>query len=336
MENLPSQQENSPKTTSSDEIDLGQLFILIGKGLNRIYISFLKMFLFFKKNALILGALILIGLLLGFGLNQLKDKKMKTDIIVKPNLESKNYLYNVIEEIGANIKAKDTVFFNDLGLPGISLDDLEIEVRAFGEAKTKPDVEYLELLEKFQVSGVVSDVLRAEILENSPFIQKVSVFYKDPKQGQEFATAIMSYINNNSYYKQLVETYQENARDRISQNEVLIQQIDNLITNYSQTLAESKEQSESGQIVLDNEERIDITGLFQQKNALIRDIEEKKLEIKRRKDAITIINFGKPQEVRLPFFEKRLVLFPLVFIAGFLLFSLVKFLNKKSSAILPA
>ncbi|MEM8509907.1 MAG: hypothetical protein AAF717_18895 [Bacteroidota bacterium] len=337
MENVPSQQQNTGKPANSEEIDLRQLFNLILKGLNTVFINFLKVFVFFKKNVFILGGLIFIGLLLGFGLNQLSEDKMKTDIIVKPNLESKNYLYNVIGEIEANIEAKDTLFFKELGLGEISLKDLGISIEPFGEkSKAKLDVEYLELLEKFQTSGIVSDVLRAEILENSPFVQKISVFYKDTREGQQIAKTIISYINDNRYYNQLVETYQENAKNRINQNEVLIQQIDTLITNYSRKLGETNDRTESGQIVLDTEEQIDITGLFQQKNLLIRDIEEKKLEIKRREEVISVINFGKAQKVKVPFFERSLILFPSIFIAGFFLFSLFKYLNKKALSILPS
>ena len=109
--------EKLPKnTTSNDEIDLGQLFQMIGKGFNRIFKSFLFVFLYFKRNAIILSALIIVGGLTGFGINQVVSENLKTDVIVKPNLESKNYLYDVVAEIQANIKAEDTVFFRELGI----------------------------------------------------------------------------------------------------------------------------------------------------------------------------------------------------------------------------
>ena len=64
-------ENQSPKTqNSSDEIDLGQLFQLIGKGFNAIFRFFLRVFLYLKKNIFILIGLVVIGFVLGFGLNK--------------------------------------------------------------------------------------------------------------------------------------------------------------------------------------------------------------------------------------------------------------------------
>jgi hypothetical protein len=96
---------------SSDEIDLGQLFNLINKGFNNLFKRFLRLFLYLKRNALLLLGLVVIGVAIGYLLNQVVSKKLKTEVIVRPQFESKNYLYDVVNEIQANIKAKDTAFF---------------------------------------------------------------------------------------------------------------------------------------------------------------------------------------------------------------------------------
>ncbi|MEP5831285.1 MAG: hypothetical protein ABJ300_13495, partial [Maribacter dokdonensis] len=87
----------SPSTqNNSDEIDLGQLFQLIGRGFNAVFRWFLRVFLYLKKNLLILIGLVVVGFAIGYGLNQIISKKYKTEVIVKPQLESKNYLYDVV------------------------------------------------------------------------------------------------------------------------------------------------------------------------------------------------------------------------------------------------
>ena len=101
---------------SSDEIDLGQLFKMIGNGFNKLFNSFLKFFPYLKKNFVRLATLAVIGLAIGFSLNLVISKKLKTEVIVKPNLESKSYLYDVVDEIEANIKAKEPVFFRNIGI----------------------------------------------------------------------------------------------------------------------------------------------------------------------------------------------------------------------------
>ena len=322
----------TPKnTSSSDEIDLGQLFQMIGNGFNRIFNALLRTFLYLKKNAIVLGGLIILGVAIGFGLNQFVDKKKKTEVIVKPNLESKNYLYDVVSEIQANIEAKDASFFKALDISVEDLIGFGITVESASKnVENKIDIEYLELLEKFENTNIVSDVVRAEILNKSSLNHRISFYYKDAEKGQENAKKLMSYINSNNYLTELVKTYTENAKERIQKNTVLVKQLDELITNYSKKLAQKDNGSNEGRIVLDNEEQLDVKGLFELKNDLIRDTENKKLELQKSAEAISIINFGRPQQVQKAFYGKNIVLFPIILIGMFFLFSFLKYLNGKA------
>ncbi len=276
--------------------------------------------------------LAILGALTGFGLNQIVSKKMKTEVIVSPNLESKNYLYDVVAELQANIIAKDTVFFKSLGIDVEKLKDFEIEVAPVSGANKKnleTEMKYLELLQTFENSGAISDIVRAEILDKSSLDQRITFFYKDPILGDKYARIFMDYINSNTYYKEIVKTYTENAQDRIKQNDSLVQQINTLIANYSSKML-SENTATEGRIVLDNEQQLNVPELFTLKNDLIRDTESKKLELERRKDAITIINFGKPQKIIKPLYKKNIFLFPLIYIGIFFLFSFLRYLNKKA------
>ncbi len=315
----------------SDEIDLGQLFQMTQKGLDRMFRSFLRLFLYLKKNALILLGLAILGGALGFGLNQITSEKLKTDVIVKPNLESKNYLYDVVDEIQANAKAKDTIFFNSIGIEDMDWRWFEIQIGSATVTDDKVDLEYLELLEKFDNSSIVSDVVRSEILNKSSLNHRISFYFKDAKKGQEAAKKIMDYVNSNSYFTELTQVYNENAREKINENEVLIAQLDELIKNYTDKLATRGGLQNENRIVLDNEESIDIRGLFELKNVLIRDTEQKRIELKEQTEAISIINFGQPRQVQKAFFGKNIILIPSILIGLFFLISIGKYLNRKAS-----
>lgn len=328
-------ESNTPNNTNaSDEIDLGQLFQLIGKGFNSIFRGFLRVFLYLKKNALILLGLIVLGGAIGFGLNQIVSKKLKTEVIVKPNLDSRNYLYEVVDEIQSNIKAKDTLFFEDLGIAIENLDGFEVTVESLGDTRKNNEqgTEYLELLKGFEGSSeAISDIVRAEILSKSTLINhKITFYFKDPITGQDYAKKLMAYINSNEYFTELIEIYNVNAEERIKQNTNLVEQIDGLIASYGDKLA-SKNSSPitQGAISFDTEEKIDLKGLFDLKNDLLKDIESKKVELKTRTEAIKVINFGKPQQVQKAFFGKNIVLIPLILVGLFFLFSFLRFLNKK-------
>ena len=317
----------------SDELDLGQLLQLIWQGFEKLFHGFLRLFLYVKRNIIKLGILGIIGIAIGFGLNKLSEKRLKTEVIVKPNLESKNYLYDVIDELRANLGAKDTAFFRSLGIEAHQLTGFGIEIDAVGEkkdkAKQEDDFRYLELLEKFENDEIVNDVVRTEILNKSTLNHRISFYYKDAKNGIVAARKLMDYINSNDYFTELVRINKENAEERINQNSNLVKQIDELIDKYSNKIGQNDRQGE-GKIVLDNEEKLDITGLLGLKNNLIRDSERKRVEIQNQKEAIRIINFGRPQEVKKSFFGKEVVLIPVLFIGLFFLFSLIKYLNVKA------
>ncbi|WP_299159602.1 hypothetical protein [uncultured Eudoraea sp.] len=324
-------QQTSKETTSNDEIDLGQLFNMIGNGFNRLFRWFLRIFLYFKKNLLILLALAVVGALIALGLNQIVTKKLKIEVIVKPNLESKGYLYDVVNEIDANIKANDTTFFRKIGLNIPNLKGYAITInQALDKTSSGDDLEYLELLEKFQENGLVSDIIRTEILNKSSLDHKITFSFKETDRGQEFSRKVMQYINSNDYYTELTQIQKDNAQDRIKQDEVLLGQIDQLISRYSDKMASTEGQITEQRIILDNEKQLDIAELFNLKNNLIRDIERKKMELQEQKEPISIINFGSSQEVQKSLFGKNIVLIPMILISLFILIDIIKYLNQKA------
>ncbi|MEO1012928.1 MAG: hypothetical protein AAFX53_16640 [Bacteroidota bacterium] len=328
----PANQQNSP-----DEIDLGQLFQMIGRGFQRLFEAFLRVFLYLKKNALVLIVLAVLGSAIGIGLNQIVTKKMKTEVIVKPNLESKNYLYDVISEIQANIRAKDSSLIALLGTTEENLKSFKVSIEPVEERRSERELgdqlKYLQTLQNFQGTEIVRDVIKTEILNNSTLNHRITFFYKDTENGHKFAKSLMSYINSNPYFAELIEVYRENAKERMAMNDKLLGQLDNLIANYSKNIAKEDNLLNEGKIVLDNGEETDIKGLFELKNDLIRDSERKRLELKERKEAISIINFGRPQQVQKVFFGKNIVLIPTILIGLFFLWSIIRYLNGKASEI---
>ncbi|PIB23368.1 hypothetical protein [Maribacter sp. 4G9] len=319
---------------SSDEIDLGQLFQLIGRGFNALFRFILRVFLYLKKNLFILIGLVLVGFAVGYGLNQIVSKRQKTDVIVKPQMESKNYLYDIIDEIQANIDSKDTNFFKSIGIEEVDYSGLEIMVnRVIEEGSSDRDMQYLELLQSFENTDAIADIVRAELENKSSFNHRITFYYKNKELGIHFAEKVMEYINSSTYFDEILMISRDNAQGRIEQNELLLEQVDKIITNYTNNLASKNNAVSSERIILDNQEQVNIADLFEYKNLLIRDVEIKKLELAEQSQPISIINFGKSHEVQKSFFGKNLVLIPSIFILIFLFVSFLFFLNKKSKSI---
>ncbi len=324
---------NQPAT--SDEIDLGQLFKLIGNGFSHVFNGFLRVFLFLKRNIYWLFGLFIAGVLLGYGLRSLTGFKQELSVIVSPQLDNTDYLQDVIEEIQANLKSEDTAFFQKFGMDIAYLKGFEVELTPLRDAKTDAKssrMAFLEALKEFGNNEAIGDIVRTELQEQTTKDHRITFYFKDAVKGEEYARKFMEYINSNEYYNSLNAIYAENAQNRISRNDSLIVQIDRLIQNYTERMLRESASSQ-GQLVLENDESLDVPALFDQKNRLVRDIEEKKLEIIRRQNAVRVVSFGKPHQVIVPVYGKKIVYIPLILILGFFLLSFIKYLNAQADGL---
>ena len=93
------------KNTGSDEIDLGQLFQLIGRGFQRLFDFIASIFkglfhiliailLFAQKNFIILVAAVIVGAVGGYFADQYKTPEYISKMVVEPNFNSVQQLYN--------------------------------------------------------------------------------------------------------------------------------------------------------------------------------------------------------------------------------------------------
>ena len=317
---------------NSEDVDLGEVYQLFQRGWQSLFRGVLKIFVYLKKNGVRLGILIVAGLVVGFGLKQIVNRQYKTEVIIKPNLDSKTYVYDVVSEIEANLKSRDTVFFNGLDIDVADLEGFKIEISAFEKEEVDDlteEVKYLELLEKFRNEEGILDIIRTEIMDKSIINHRIIFTYKEARKGRDVAVKIMKYINSNEYYNELVKLHVQNAETRIKNNEALVTQIDELVSGITMNLGERE--GTEGTLVVSEEEQIDIPGLLRLKNSLIKDSEAKRIEIQQNKDAIRIISFGSTQEVIKPLYGKFTFWIPAMLVIFYLLWDLSKYLNRKAT-----
>lgn len=319
--------------SNSDEIDLGQLLQLVERGFNKLGIIFLRLFLYLKKNAIVLFGLVVLGAAIGYGLKYISTEKLKVDVIVRPNLHSKDYLYDVVSEIEANIKVQNEAFFQELGISSEDLKGFQISIEPVKkdvEKDTKKELQYLEVLQKLEKTDLISDILREEVLNQTELNHRITFQYKNAG-GDKVARKLMDYINSNDYFKELVLIQATNSKERIRKNEVLIAQIDTIIQKYSTNLTKQQGTLGTGQVLLQNEEKVNVAALLSLKTELIKDIEDRKIELSELTNPIGIINFGTPHQVSKAFFSKKIILIPIILLVGFFLFSFLQYLNKKAT-----
>lgn len=323
-----------PVNPRQDEIDLGQVFSLISKGFNNLFKIFLRLFVYVRSNILILGILAIIGLVIGYGLNTIISERLKIEVIVSPNLESKNYLYTGVEELNGKIKAKDSAFFALLDIEIGQVEKFEIAVEdllSISDKEREAQMKYLEVLKDIEGSTVVRDLIQELLLDQNSLDQRITFYYKDAVSGPEAAGKLLNYLNNNSYYRELLNVHNGNATRRISQNTAILEQMDAIIEKFTEGLNTSQT---PGTLVLAEEDDLNVADLFALKNSLITQTELKRIELQERQSPFSIINFGGPQPVKKPLFGKSLFLVPFVLIALFVFKDVIGYLNRKSNEML--
>ena len=100
--------EELKPTPQKEEVDLGQLFRMIGNFFQSIFNFFGKLFyllflafvwvvFFVKKNIVILGAAVIIGFVLGLVKEKTAEPVYKSSIMLKQNYETGDNLYKFID-----------------------------------------------------------------------------------------------------------------------------------------------------------------------------------------------------------------------------------------------
>ena len=329
--------QKQPQRTSSDEIDLGELLGLIKKGLKSVFNSILGVFLYFKKNVFILGGLVVLGVALGLALNALSTKVYKTEVIVKPNFESKDYVYNTVDEIDANIRTRDTMFFRALDIDFMALKSFKITIQPIAQEENEKnennreeDLKYLELLQNFKTENFALDVIKEEIFKKSEVNQRITFTYKNSEAGKDAVVKLLNYLNSSIYFKEVSSISRQNIQSRITKNIGLIGQIDELVASYTKSLSRPTDATK-GAVYLEQENGLNIASLLSLKNMLIKDIEDKQIELIQTKEVVNVISLGNSQTVKKRFLQKNIVLIPIVLLGLFFLYGIVKYLNRKAA-----
>ena len=139
---------STAKNNNEEEVDLGSLFVIIGKGFKNFFnfigsifkgaFHFLiSILLFFKKHFIKLAIAILMGGIVGLYLEISKEKIYRSDLLVQPNFNSTKQLYNNIN------------YYNDLVKQG----NFSLLASIF-----KIDTARSSSLRKFEISPIIKKI----------------------------------------------------------------------------------------------------------------------------------------------------------------------------------
>lgn len=186
--------KNLPDNSQSEEVDLGQLFKLIGNLFDRLFqfvqskLLFVFSILIFLIKAIIDNfKLIVISMViaaaLGFGLEKIQPDVFSSEMLVKPYFESKFQLITNINYYNALIADKDYDELSDLFeiAPEQSKELIEFEIKPGPETENDRILQY----EKF-IKAI--DSVRAQDISFDDFIENRSLY-----SGTTFEINVRSY-----------------------------------------------------------------------------------------------------------------------------------------------
>jgi len=119
------QQKENSKSNNEEEVDLGSLFLIIGKGFSKffnfiggifkgIFHFLVSILIFLKENNLKIGIAAIIGLVTGFFLEIKSSDSFSSVLLVQPNYKSVSQLYNNINYYNDLVVQKDTLGIQNL------------------------------------------------------------------------------------------------------------------------------------------------------------------------------------------------------------------------------
>lgn len=246
---------------SSDEIDLGQLFQMIGRAFQKffnfigsifkgIFHILMLLLLFIQKNFIILAAAIIIGGVGGYILDTILPEKYISKMVVEPNFNSVQQLYNNISFYNDLAQAKDSIALatalNITEHEAASVKEIFADSYSDENQKIKLFDEFIRELDTTTVRTIDFENYLENFNSLDARFHQISVISTDNRVAKKMQPAIINSISVNDYFKLQKKINDENLS---LQEEIYKQQlieIDSLQSLYRTVLVKEADKPMQG------------------------------------------------------------------------------------------
>lgn len=252
--------------SQDQEIDLGQVFSKIGSLFQSGIDSLFDVFLFIRKNFLILAILLVSGIVLGTFLDK-NNKSYTHEIIVTPNFNSIDFLYSKMDLLNSKIKERDTVFLKKIGIIEFHNNVKEIKIEPIIDVYSiiQNNESNFALIKLMKEDGDLDKILEGDLTRRTYSFHTVKFSTKKQTTSQETIKPILAFLNNSDYYSTIQKEYVNNIMLKTTANDSTIAQINKLLNNFTKTTSISQK---SDKLVYYNENN-QLNELIKTKDALI-------------------------------------------------------------------
>ncbi len=219
---------NLPNDIDDKNIDLSALSKGVGNTFDKLAAFIFNCIQFVIKNIIVIGILMVLGVALGIYMD--RAKIYENQIIVNPNFQSTNYLYDKIELLNAKAKSHDTVFLKSIGIENPSK-LLKITIKPINDIYTFVNNNEFRLKTlTLMAEDTAMEKLLADETTSRNYTYHVITFNTSSKtDAEKTVNPILKYINSSTYFIAIQKQFVENLKIKIQENDLIIKQINDIL-----------------------------------------------------------------------------------------------------------
>ena len=302
---------NPQNKNNEEEVDLGSLFVIIGKGFTKLFNFIGSIFkgifhfiililIFFKENFIKIGIAGLIGLVVGVFLEVKTPKKYGSELLVEPNFESARQLYknvNYYNDLVKQEKVKElSNLFNLDSSEAASLKKFEIEPLKIDNNIIAAYNQLILGVDTLAIKSYEYDDFKESFTDFDYKVHKVTVIAEKNDIFGEMDDVIIGSIVSNKYFNRLKQLTNESLNRTDSVYRKSLTQIDSLRKVYMQVmLDEAKKETTGTSIDLGGEKRTTKElELFETNRRINSDLRNIAVEKSKKYEVINVISNFQP------------------------------------------
>ena len=325
---------STKKQNNDEEVDLGSLFTVIGKGFKNffnfignifkgVFHRLILILLFLKLHFLKFSVAVLIGGIVGFFLESNKETKFSSNLIVKPNFESTQLLYENINYYNDLVKQQNTkhlasIFKIDTS-KAAALRKFEITPLMNSNDIINAYDNFILEVDSLIVKSYDFDNFESSFTDFDYLVHNIEVQATVSNIFSELEITIINSIEKNTFFNKIKNLTKENLNTKDSILKANFIEVDSLRSVYMRAILEGAKNNSNGTNI-DLGSKSNITkenDLFEIDRKIIYDLSQTYEDIATKSDVINIISNFKPEGSEIKGITKNLIF--IMAVLGFLL-----------------